>query len=61
MPYYNLPAGLMVPLVKVEEFNYTPLDPKLIKLPPPQPTTEKLLKAVDDFYAGLNSYRIKNK
>lgn len=60
VPYYNLPAGLMVPLVKMEQFDYKPLDHKLIKMPAPQPPTEKLLKAVDEFYAGITSTKGKN-
>lgn len=41
----------MVPLVKPEDHNYKPIDPKLVKLPPPQAPSEKLLKAVESFYA----------
>ena len=50
LPYYELPAGLMVPLVKPEDDNYKPLDPKAIRLPPPCPPSEKLLLAVEAFY-----------
>ncbi|XP_050294823.1 calcium homeostasis endoplasmic reticulum protein-like isoform X2 [Anthonomus grandis grandis] len=50
-PYYELPAGLMVPLVKLEDFEYKPLDPKDIRLPPPAPPDERLLTAVDAFYS----------
>ena len=51
-PYFDLPAGLMVPLVKMEDSGYRPLDPDCIRLPPPQPSTERLLKIVDLFYSG---------
>ena len=51
MPYYELPAGLMVPLVKLEDFEYQPIDPKNIRLPPPAPPNERLLRAVESFYA----------
>ena len=44
-------AGLMVPLVKMEDSGYKPIDPSLIRLPPPQPPNERLLAAVDLFYA----------
>ncbi|KAL1471409.1 hypothetical protein MTO96_039945 [Rhipicephalus appendiculatus] len=37
MPYYELPAGLIVPLVKLDESDYRPLDPKDMRLPPPAP------------------------
>ncbi|KAG5870886.1 hypothetical protein JTB14_035754 [Gonioctena quinquepunctata] len=50
-PYYDLPAGLMVPLVKLEETTYKPLDPKDIRLPPPAPPNERLLAAVEAFYS----------
>lgn len=51
VPYYDLPAGLMVPLVKPGDHSYKPIDPKLVKLPPPQAPSEKLLRAVEEFYA----------
>jgi len=51
LPYFELPAGLMVPLVKMEDSGYKPIDPSLIRLPPPQPPNERLLAAVDLFYA----------
>ncbi|XP_071953503.1 calcium homeostasis endoplasmic reticulum protein-like [Antedon mediterranea] len=50
-PYYDLPAGLMAPLVRLEDTNYEPLDPDQIRLPPPQPPSERLLAAVEMFYA----------
>ncbi len=51
LPYYELPAALMVPLVKLEDSGYKPLDPSSIRLPPPTPPTERLLQALDLFYA----------
>ena len=51
LPYFDLPAGLMVPLVKMEDSGYKPLDPKKIRLPPPTPPTERLLQALEAFYA----------
>ena len=51
-PYFDLPAGLMVPLVKMEDSGYRALDPDCIRLPPPQPSSERLLKIVDLFYSG---------
>ncbi|XP_073977010.1 SR-related CTD associated factor 6 [Rhodnius prolixus] len=50
LPYYDLPAGLMVPLIKLEDFSYKPLDPDSIRLPPPAPPSERLLAAVKAFY-----------
>lgn len=51
VPYFELPAGLMVPLIRLEDNTYKPLDPTLIKLPPPQPPNDRLLAAVDLFYS----------
>jgi calcium homeostasis ER protein len=41
----------MVPLVKLDDSGYRPLDPARIRLPPPQPPNERLLAAVELFYA----------
>ncbi|XP_067935916.1 calcium homeostasis endoplasmic reticulum protein-like [Watersipora subatra] len=49
-PYFDLPAGLMVPLVKLAEVDYKPLNPKAIRLPPPAPPTDRLVMAVEAFY-----------
>ncbi|KAL1116523.1 hypothetical protein AAG570_004995 [Ranatra chinensis] len=51
LPYYDLPAGLMVPLIKLEDCSYKPLDPENIRLPPPAPPSERLLAAVKAFYS----------
>ncbi|XP_021925651.1 calcium homeostasis endoplasmic reticulum protein isoform X2 [Zootermopsis nevadensis] len=51
VPYFELPAGLMVPLIKLEDGEYKPLDPDSIRLPPPAPPSERLLAAVEAFYA----------
>jgi len=51
LPYYDLPAGLMVPLIKMEDSGYKALNPKDIRLPPPTPPTDRLLAAIDAFYA----------
>jgi len=50
LPYYELPAGLMVPLVKLEDDDYRPIDPSLIRLPPPCPPSERLINAIEAFY-----------
>ncbi|XP_030852145.1 calcium homeostasis endoplasmic reticulum protein [Strongylocentrotus purpuratus] len=51
VPYYDLPAGLMAPLVSLEDTDYNPLDHDDIRLPPPQAPSERLLAAVEAFYA----------
>ena len=48
VPYYELPAGLMVPLVKLEDFDYEEINPNDIKLPLPAPPNERLLRAVEE-------------
>ncbi|KAK0073525.1 hypothetical protein PV326_013316 [Microctonus aethiopoides] len=54
MPYFELPAGLMVPLIKLEDGEYKPLDPEAIRLPPPTPPSDRLVAAVEAFYAPPN-------
>ncbi|XP_065336017.1 calcium homeostasis endoplasmic reticulum protein [Cloeon dipterum] len=50
VPYFELPAGLMVSLVKLEDTAYKPLDPDDIRLPPPAPPSDRLIAAVEAFY-----------
>ena len=50
-PYYELPAGLMVPLIRLEDYEYKPLNPEDLRLPPPVPPSERLLSAIEAFYA----------
>ncbi|XP_046423952.1 calcium homeostasis endoplasmic reticulum protein [Neodiprion virginianus] len=54
MPYFELPAGLMVPLIKLEDGEYKSLDPDAIRLPPPAPPSDRLVAAVEAFYAPPN-------
>uniref|UniRef100_A0AAV2KXX6 Calcium homeostasis endoplasmic reticulum protein n=1 Tax=Knipowitschia caucasica TaxID=637954 RepID=A0AAV2KXX6_KNICA len=60
VPYFDLPAGLMAPLVKLEEYDYKPLDPKDIRLPPPMPPSDRLLAAVEAFYSPPSHDRPRN-
>ncbi|XP_054161602.1 calcium homeostasis endoplasmic reticulum protein-like [Oppia nitens] len=60
VPYYELPAGLMAPLVKLEDFEYKAIVPKEIRLPPPAPPNERLLQAVEAFYAPPTHERPRN-
>ncbi|KAG6463479.1 hypothetical protein O3G_MSEX013891 [Manduca sexta] len=57
VPYFELPAGLMVPLIMLEDDRYKPLDPARVRLPPPAPPNDRLLAAVDAFYASPNHER----
>src|SRR5262245_56462428 len=41
--YYDLPAGLMTPLVRIEDSEYQPLNPKDLRLPPPIPPNERMM------------------
>lgn len=50
-PYYELPAGLMVPLIRLEDYSYRPLDPEEIRLPPAAPPSERLIGAIEAFYS----------
>ncbi|XP_077499620.1 SR-related CTD associated factor 6 isoform X3 [Amblyomma americanum] len=60
MPYYELPAGLIVPLVKLEDSDYRPLDSKDLRLPPPAPPSEALMQAVEMFYSPPSHERPRN-
>ena len=51
----------MLKLIKTEDFNFDPLDSKLIKLPTLEPPNEKLLKAMDDFYLPVSPTKPRNK
>ncbi|KAH8380124.1 hypothetical protein KR009_009098, partial [Drosophila setifemur] len=51
-PYYDLPAGLMVPLIRLEDYTYKSLDPADIRLPAPAPQSERLTNALNAFYAA---------
>lgn len=59
-PYFTLPAGLMVSLVQIEDSNYQPLEPDLVKLPRPGPPTEKVIKAIEAFYASPSHDRVRD-
>lgn len=52
VPYYELPAGLIVPLIRLEDCSYKPLDPEDIRLPAPIPPSERLLQAIEAFYSA---------
>nr|XP_039268165.1 calcium homeostasis endoplasmic reticulum protein-like [Styela clava] len=60
VPYYDLPSGLMCPLVKLEDMDYKSLDPAMIRLPPPVPPSERLLAAVEAFYGPPSHERPRN-
>uniref|UniRef100_A0A8C9RDQ0 Calcium homeostasis endoplasmic reticulum protein n=1 Tax=Scleropages formosus TaxID=113540 RepID=A0A8C9RDQ0_SCLFO len=60
VPYFDLPAGLMAPLIKLEDHDYKALDPKDIRLPPPMPPSERLLAAVEAFYSPPSHERPRN-
>ncbi|KAF7260932.1 hypothetical protein EG68_01635, partial [Paragonimus skrjabini miyazakii] len=49
-PPWELPAGLMHPLIRLCDFEYTPLDSTKLRLLPAKPPTERLLTAIDNFY-----------
>ena len=59
-PYFDLPAGLMAPLVRLDEMDYKELDPNMIRLPMPMPPNDRLRAAVDAFYAPPSHDRPRN-
>lgn len=56
-PYFTLPAGLMVPLIGIEQCKYHSIDPNEIELPPATTPTDKCLKAVEAFYSAPSHER----
>lgn len=50
-PYFDMPAGIMTMYVKIEDFDYKPIDPNEVRIPPVTPPTERLTKAIEAFYA----------
>ncbi|VDM96091.1 unnamed protein product [Thelazia callipaeda] len=54
VPYYELPAGMMMPLIEMEDVLYKPVIVSKLRLPPPIPPTERLVHAIDAFYAASN-------
>ncbi|XP_055840816.1 calcium homeostasis endoplasmic reticulum protein isoform X2 [Episyrphus balteatus] len=50
-PYYDLPAGLMVSLIRLEDYSYKPIDPEEMRLPAPTPQSERLTNALAAFIA----------
>lgn len=50
LPYYELPAALMVPLVGPSQTEYSPIKPSDLRLPFPKFPDEQFLKTIDQFY-----------
>uniref|UniRef100_A0A158R4S8 Calcium homeostasis endoplasmic reticulum protein n=1 Tax=Syphacia muris TaxID=451379 RepID=A0A158R4S8_9BILA len=50
-PYYELPAGMMLPLIDMEDVLYKPVPIAKLRLPPPIPPSDRLLHAIEIFYA----------
>ena len=48
--YYDLPAGLLLNHIKLEDSEFKPIDPIHMRLPSPKPPSQRLLDAVDEFY-----------
>lgn len=51
-PYYELPAGLMVPLITADQKLYKPLDPNELRLPLPKFPDENFLRSIDSYYGS---------
>lgn len=57
MPYFKLPAGLTVPLIRLEDYSYHSIDSENIKLPSQSMASEKLINAIEAFYAAPSHER----
>lgn len=49
--YFDMPAGIMTQHIRLEDFDYSPINPKDMRIPLVTPPTERLLKALEAFYA----------
>ncbi|MFH4983579.1 hypothetical protein AB6A40_010288 [Gnathostoma spinigerum] len=54
-PYYELPAGMMLPFIGMDDILYKPVAVSQLRLPPPIPPSERLIHAMDMFYAPPTS------
>lgn len=54
-PYYELPAGMIVPLVKPESVTFEAIDSSLLRLPAPDLLTDRLKGEVERFYSLLHN------
>lgn len=54
-PYYELPAGMIVPLIKPESVTFEPIDPTQLRLPAPDLLTDRLKSEVERFYSTLHN------
>ena len=50
-PYFEMPAGIMTQNIKLEDFDYSSINPNEMRIPLVTPPTERLLKALETFYA----------
>uniref|UniRef100_A0A7E4ZUK3 Calcium homeostasis endoplasmic reticulum protein n=1 Tax=Panagrellus redivivus TaxID=6233 RepID=A0A7E4ZUK3_PANRE len=53
VPYFNLPAGICLPMVKAEDFNYKPIKVADIRLPNMSASTERLSSQIQRFYSTM--------
>lgn len=48
--YFDLPAGIMTQLIKLEDYDYNPIDPNDIRMPELK-LSDRLMQAMEAFYA----------
>ena len=48
-------------LKQLSDVDYKPLDPSMLRLPAPQPPSERLLAAVEAFYSPPSHERPRNR
>ncbi|GMS84325.1 hypothetical protein PENTCL1PPCAC_6500 [Pristionchus entomophagus] len=56
-PFYELPAGVMMGQIKIEDLTYKPIEVSKLRMPPALPPTPRLLMAMEAFYAPPTSDR----
>lgn len=59
-PYFDLPAGIMTTLVGVDDFGYKPIEISKIRMPLVPLPDDRLLQALDAFYAPASHANPRN-
>ncbi|GMT14390.1 hypothetical protein PFISCL1PPCAC_5687, partial [Pristionchus fissidentatus] len=56
-PFYELPAGVMMGQIKIEDLTYKAIEVSKLRMPPALPPTHRLMMAMEAFYAPPTNER----
>lgn len=56
-PYYELPSGVMVPLIEAGKKDYSPIKPADLRLPLPKFPDDNFLRAIETYYTDDSTMR----